>query len=340
MGEYPKRSEIKSAERDNPYNGSTVEIKQDSRYQQLTRRTMGEEADWYDEEDHYPFRIENGCNFGIGYVTEILTSSETHPHGIMVQIDNCDVGRVQRILVGEELELHTAKSLQKYNNDTKKTLALTEEQKELLQKHGLVAEFFPKSEIPPHEDDKNEFKASFKTPMKPLANSDDEEDAVVENVPENTGNSLKRSVINAVTAFANSGGGRLFIGIDDKTGKVIGSKSGSEMMNLKTNEKYDHYKRAIQDTIFEFTKRRPDNIEFQKGEDEEFLVLYVKKGTEPTYVNDKNKEMYYIRLDGESVPCYGGDMIRHMKKRFPNEIGSNKNDTPSRWNQDRRNYRR
>ena len=176
--------------------------------------------------------------------------------------------------------------------------------------------------------------------MKPLANSDDEEDAVVENVPENTGNSLKRSVINAVTAFANSGGGRLFIGIDDKTGKVIGSKSGSEMMNLKTNEKYDHYKRAIQDTIFEFTKRRPDNIEFQKGEDEEFLVLHVKKGTEPTYVNDKNKEMYYIRLDGESVPCYGGDMIRHMKKRFPNEIGSNKNDTPSRWNQDRRNYRR
>ena len=99
-------------------------------------------------------------------------------------------------------------------------------------------------------------------------------------------------------------------------------------------------KGSIQDTIFEFTKRRPDNIEFQKGEDEEFLVLHIEKGTEPTYVNEKNKELYYIRLDGESVPCYGGDMVRHMKKRFPTDIGSNKNDTGGRWNQNRRHYRR
>ena len=206
-------------------------------------------------------------------------------------------------------------------------MQLTEEEREYEQKTKL----FPKSEIPSHEDDKNEFKASFKTPTK---------ENVGENIPENMGNNLKRAVINAVAAFANSEGGRLFIGIDDKTGKVIGSKSGSEMMNLKTNEKYDHYKRAIQDTIFEFTKRRPDNIEFQKGEDEEFLVLRVKRGTEPTYVNEKNKELYYIRLDGESVPCYGGDMVRHMKKRFPTDIGSNKNDTGGRWNQNRRYYRR
>ena len=314
MGEYPKRSEIFAGDEGEPDELSVVEIS-----------------------------IDRGKRFEIGFVLTKLTKSETHPHGIKVEIHTGNIGRVRRIL-GEKEE----KEWRFESNKEMMTKVYPKEVESLWETHiylsntkdSAISKFFHKSEIHPHEDDKNEFKASFKTPMKPLANSDDEEDAVVENVPENTGTKIKRSVINVVAAIANSEGGRWFIGIDDKTGKVIGSKSGSEMMNLKTNEKYDHYKRAIQDTIFEFTKRRPDNIEFQKGEDEEFLVLHVKRGTEPTYVKEGNKEMYYIRLDGETVSCHGGDMVRHMKKRCSNYLGSNKNNTGGGWNQNRRNYRR
>ena len=339
MGEYPKRSEIKAQTDDNPYGGSIVEIKQNPRYQQLTRLTLPESPEWYDNKEDYPFRIdEDGNNIVIGYVTEILTHQETHPYGIMVKVDHADVGRVQRILVGEEVELHTAR----LGDKSRKHLAsmMTDRDEELLQKFDHKSKLFPKSEIPPSENDKNEFKASFKTPTKSLAISDSKNgDAVVRKGSENKGNDLKRMVSNTVVALANSEGGRLFIGIDDKTGKVIGSKS-EPAMELKTNEKYDRYKRAIQDSIFEFTKMRPDNITFQKGEDEEFLVLHVERGTESTMIHEKNKELYYIRLDGESVPCYGGDMIRHMKKRFPNELSSNRNDTAGSWNQNRRHYRR
>ena len=325
MGEYPKRSEIQTWGNNangESVMGTVVEIKTDTRYGYTKNEPNHLSDNWF--ANNPSFRIdENGNNIAIAEVIAILTNAETHPYGIKVEILTGDQGRAQRILTGEELKKYRMEQ----TIQTKRKMQLTEEEREYEQKTKL----FPKSEIPSHEDDKNEFKASFKTPTK---------ENVGENIPENMGTNLKRSVTNAVAAFANSEGGRLFIGIDDKTGKVIGSKSGSEMMNLKTNEKYDHYKRAIQDTIFEFTKRRPDNIEFQKGEDEEFLVLHVKRGTEPTYVNEKNKELYYIRLDGESVPCYGGDMVRHMKKRFPTDIGSNKNDTGGRWNQNRRHYRR
>jgi hypothetical protein len=345
MGEYPKRSEIQTfhvTDADERIcNGTVVEIKTDTRYGYTKNEPNHLSDNWFANDPS--FRIdENDNNIAIAEVIAILTNAETHPYGIKVEILTGDQGRAQRILTGKELEKYRqtrefhgykhrrldvlSTSLIEQTIQMKRKMQLTEEEREYEQKTKL----FPKSEIPSHEDDKNEFKASFKTPTK---------ENVGENIPENMGTNLKRSVTNAVAAFANSEGGRLFIGIDDKTGKVIGSKSGSEMMNLKTNEKYDHYKRAIQDTIFEFTKRRPDNIEFQKGEDEEFLVLHIERGTEPTYVNEKNKELYYIRLDGESVPCYGGDMVRHMKKRFPNDIGSNKNDT-GRWNQNRRDYRR
>ena len=65
-------------------------------------------------------------------------------------------------------------AVQKYQHmptDEKDCLCTNfEEQKELLQKHWTgknshedkLKQEFPKSEIPTHEDDKNEFKASFK----------------------------------------------------------------------------------------------------------------------------------------------------------------------------------
>ena len=145
---------------------------------------------------------------------------------------------------------------------------------------------------------------------------------------------------NAVAAFANCDGGKLFIGIYDKTTKVIGLKS-EPAMEIETSEKFDAYKRVIQDSIFDFTKRRTIKIKFQQGEDKEFLVLDIKHDEAPTYVtpHGTEKQDYYIRQDGESVIVDGDEMINHIKKYHPAHFGSNKNDS-GRWNRDRRNYRR
>ena len=40
----------------------------------------------------------------VGFVIDILTKSETHPYGIMVQIQTGEEGRVQRLLSKEEIE--------------------------------------------------------------------------------------------------------------------------------------------------------------------------------------------------------------------------------------------
>ena len=112
-------------------------------------------------------------------------------------------------------------------------------------------------------------------------------------------------------------------------------------MEMETSEKFDAYKRVIQDSIFYYTKRRTIKIKFQQGEGKEFLVLDIKPDETPTYVtpHGTEKKNYYIRQDGESVIIDADEMINHIKKHHPAHFGSNKNDTGGRWNRDRRNYR-
>ena len=47
--------------------------------------------------------IDRGKRKGVGFILSILTNLETHPHGIKVEINTGEVGRVIRLLSKEEI---------------------------------------------------------------------------------------------------------------------------------------------------------------------------------------------------------------------------------------------
>ena len=219
----------------------------------------------------------------------------------------------------------------------KRTLQLTEEEREYEQ----ATKFFPKSEIPPPpETVLYEFKTSFKTPTRPLVPDGQIKDPELlenvlkkkekEKVPE-----LKKMISNAVTALANTKGGRLFIGVNDD-GEVV-----PEYFKEELDDNWDKYLRGISSSIKELTGSTSflSKLEFQPGEDDEFLVIHVKPGAKPYYVRNKGgiKE-FYMRGSGRSEVLSGDDLDDYKKERWPELYGSKK-DT-GRWNRDRRNYRR
>ena len=135
MGEYPKRSEI--TDFDDPETLETSSVVEIS--------------------------IDRGKRFEIGVVIDILTKSETHPHGIKVELHTTSVGRVKRILNEKEkrewLNERSKEFIKKFHPN-----ALDE-----LIKESSTSKFFPKSQIPPPpETNEFEFKTSFKTPTRPL----------------------------------------------------------------------------------------------------------------------------------------------------------------------------
>ena len=335
MGEYPNRSEIQFNDTGEPWMSSIVEIKTDTRYGARKNDPpshLPASKTWYADDSH--FRIdEAGDNVAVGEVIGILTNAEIHPYGIKVEIITGDQGRVQRILAGEELKKYHMEA----NIQAKRAIELTEEEREYEQSTKL----FPKSEIPPPpETVLYEFKTSFNTPTKlPVPGGKIKDPEKLENIRKkiaatNT-DGLKKMISNAVTALANTKGGRLFIGVNDD-GEVV-----PEYFKEELDDNWDKYLRGISSSIKELTGSASflSKLEFQPGEDDEFLVIHVKPGAKPYYVRNKGgiKE-FYMRGSGKSEVLSGDDLDDYKKERWPELFGSKK-DT-GRWNQNRRNYKR
>ena len=178
-------------------------------------------------------------------------------------------------------------------------------------------EVFLTKDIPEEEDDRNEFKESFKADTiyhKLLESGNKKAAEARKHDCESKEHVVKKEVSIAVTAFANCEGGRLFIGISDDPVEVVGLES-----DLSAFKNFDEYIRGISDSIKSFTKNQyfTQNIKFQHGEDRKFLVLHVPTGGVPIFIHDKDKEEFYTRGHGESCLCQHTDAHRWITERFP-----------------------
>jgi len=177
---------------------------------------------------------------------------------------------------------------------------------------------FPKYDIPKEEDERNEFKESFKadTIYHKLINRGDKKAAEARKHDcESKEHVVKKEVSVTAAAFANREGGRLFIGIQDDPVEVVGLES-----DLSEFKNFDEYIRAIQDSIKSFTKNQSfvSSIKLRHGEERKFLVLHVPaSGSVPIFIHDNDKEEFYLRGYAQSSLLQYTDAHRYIRDRFP-----------------------
>ena len=126
-------------------------------------------------------------------------------------------------------------------------------------------------------------------------------------------NAIKKEISIAVSAFANTMGGKLFIGVDDD-GKVVGLDD-----DLKSYKNFDEFIRAVQDSLASFTKDRTfvSEISWGIGEDNKFLVLEVTPFRQnPIYVHDGNESDFYIRGFGKSDKMSTPETVKYIQRNF------------------------
>ena len=118
-----------------------------------------------------------------GIIKTKLTSDNTHPHGIKVELQDGSVGRVKKILFDLSSESKT------------------------------TSDFIPKTSmtVPEDEDSSNEFKSSFRADIDRLTKGDGR---IV------SSKSVEKEISITISAMANKEGGELFIGINDDGGHL------------------------------------------------------------------------------------------------------------------------
>lgn len=229
-------------------------------------------------------------NLTSGIVKDILTSSEIHPHGIKVRLEDDQVGRVK-------------------NMDTESNPSIKKSVSEKF-------EDLDKKEIPEIENQFNEFKEFYQFDPK-LENQSD--NSTGKQVIAELKLQGRKIMTRAVCSFANSyDGGFVYLGI-----KTDGTISGLERdLNLegKIKDYDDSFANHIRDTLgtlmhdktFIVSKLA---IKFRNIDGKTICIIQVLPATQPVYLEDD----FYVRGPSpRAEKLIQKDQFRYIKGRFPN----------------------
>ncbi|MGD6810642.1 MAG: AlbA family DNA-binding domain-containing protein [Candidatus Bathyarchaeia archaeon] len=165
------------------------------------------------------------------------------------------------------------------------------------------------------ESDTLEFKASLRY------NKNNK--AITKNGVEPADPQLEKTALATISAFLNSEGGTLVIGIEDRTKNVLGLKNDYKTFSDERKRDRDgfenHLRNLIIDNIVPYIPKLV-KIEFEKIGDEEVCVVTVQKSTEkPMFLNMKggDKNEFWIRDGNGKRHIDGADMFNYIRKYWP-----------------------
>ncbi len=254
-----------------------------------------------------------------GIVKNILTSSNSHPYGIMVELTDGDKGRVKQISEDESNEtkqnfneLEYQKYLDEISNYRRQTTPQFE-----VEPIPISTKTILMSDVPKNEDKFIEFKETFHfdSQEKKLRESGKIEAADgLKKEHKKREHAIKKEISIAASAFGNTMGGKLYIGVNDD-----GAVTGLEGDLKSFDNSFDKFMRNVQDSIDTFTKDSVflSEITFSLGENNSFLVLEVKPFRDhPIYIRENDEEEFYLRGYGRSKKLSTANTVNYIQKNF------------------------
>ena len=252
MPDLPRKSQIKIGK------SVSIETKQDQRTGKLTK----------------------------GIVESILTSSESHPHGIKVQLKGGQVGRVKNV----DKKIESSQSDIFVNLDQMK--------------------------IPKTEDKFNEFKEFYQFDKKfPDMLKAGKKDTV-----ENIKYSVQERFAIVVCSFGNDqNGGFVYLGIRSD-GVIVGLEQDKEFGNFSdyndsfANHIRESLGRLLNDKVFITSKLQ---IRFRNIDGKTICITQVLPSKQPLYLHSKEKIFYVRGPTPRAEKLDAKEQFRYIKERFP-----------------------
>ena len=163
-----------------------------------------------------------------------------------------------------------------------------------IKKQGYIEKI--KGQIKKGEDKNTEFKSTLRTNLYTMQSD----------------KRIEHSVLKTISAFLNSEGGTLFIGIDDK-----GEFLGIEKDNFPNEDKFSlHFSNLIKEKI---GKKFMPLIDYEiiEIDKKKIMIVRCKKSNKPVFLKDESgSEVFYARIGPGSVKIEGSELVDYIKKRF------------------------
>ena len=264
-----------------------------------------------------------------GIVKKILTRTPEHTHGILVELDNGEIGRVKIILD------FSAGSVEDLSSKTIDTVDASPSPSEIQNTSNLNDESVTQNNAEPKFDiqktienpkEENHF-VEFKTSSLWSVRFSDEQiqESTSYELKEYGRNASKFIIAKTIASFLNTDGGHLIIGVkENKTGgnnEVIGIDS--EFFKLQ-DPCLDGYRRMIVDQIIKFFFPSEVfhhindfmEISFKEINGKTVCHIMARPSKIKVFINYEGKGYFFIRIDASSRKLQGEDIADYCLRRF------------------------
>ena len=228
-----------------------------------------------------------------GIVAEILTRAEQHPHGLLVKLEDGEIGRVKNIVTSSPSP-RVAKDI-----DLQQLIKAGENQHMEFKAQALWSARYTADDIKKHRPQSSELHKFGQAASKII-------------------------LAKAIAGFLNTEGGILVIGVkDDKeieTDNILGIEL--EYDKLKDPGE-DGYRRMIVDLVKTYFPPEIFNhlsqyfhIRFETIDDHTICAIILTKSDRPAFLKLKDGDHFLIRVDASTREITGKEMVDYCKVHF------------------------
>jgi len=232
-----------------------------------------------------------------GVVAEILTKNLSHPHGVLVKLNNGEIGRVKHEEQDESQESTIDKSTP--TPSIKSLIEAGESHSVEFKTDALWSAKYSAEDLKNHRPQTSELHAFGKSASKVI-------------------------IAKTIAAFLNSDGGQLVVGFKEgKNGQpdeVIGVDV--EFSKLK-DPSIDGYRRMITEVIKDYFPSFVFNmfnnhfeISFEELSGKTLCLLTVRKSEKRVFLKLQKKDYFFVRIDASTRELQGEQLLEYCDSRF------------------------
>jgi predicted HTH transcriptional regulator len=126
---------------------------------------------------------------------------------------------------------------------------------------------------------------------------------------------LENVILKTITAFLNTNGGTLIIGVDD-SGSILGLKNDYETVSKKSR---DGFILTLTNLINQHLGKRVHkfiNLEIVNHDDKDICAVTVSKCDGPVFLGKNDNETFYIRASASSQRLSVSEVVGYIKSHW------------------------
>lgn len=131
---------------------------------------------------------------------------------------------------------------------------------------------------------------------------------------------MEKIIAKTISAFMNSEGGTLFIGVDDE-GNVLGLHEDYQTLKKQNS---DGFEIEFRQSIEKYTRNKVANeylkVKFHSVDTKEICEVIISPSSRPVFVYDEGKQECYVRVGNSSKPYDLDEFYEYLKRRLDDNM--------------------